>query len=178
MWILVFGITQVVLGVLTCLDNRPSAMKAKNEALQAGKQPKQNPILALGGCFYCVWFIIGNVWFFWFTPETVFAPMGAGNGTDTHSENCAVLENFGFILLICLWTVPFVLICCVYVFVFVMPMIMKQRQANFANNYPMGARDSEESRPNPAKLPEVRDSIIRDYSRPNPAKLPEVRDLF
>ena len=145
MWILVFGITQVVLGVLTCFDNRPSAIKAKIEAQLAGKQPKQNPILALGGCFYCVWFIIGNVWFFWFTPETVFAPM-RGNvqtGTDQHSENCAALEKFGFILLICLWTVPFVLICCVYVFV--MPMIMKQQQANFANN-PMGAPDSEESR--------------------------------
>jgi uncharacterized membrane protein len=143
MWLLVFGITLIVMGLLTMFDNRPSNQQQKMLAIAAGQQPKQNPILGLIGCFYCVWFIIGNVWFFWFTPETVFATRAGGNSTalDSQAINCATLENFGFILLICMWTVPFAIACCVQVVL--VPMIMNQQSASFEQN-PMGA--PEESR--------------------------------
>ena len=120
MWLMVAGVTMAVLGLATLNEAHEAPAKRlaleeakRSAAMQGKKEPDApaRPCFACFGCFWCIWFIIGNVWIFYFTPGTTFQAAGGGNTTDAHSTECAFLANFGFILIICLWTVPFVLHC-------------------------------------------------------------------
>ena len=117
---MVAGVTMAVLGLATLNEAHEAPAKRlafekrkRSAAMQGKKEPDPPPRKGAGviGCFWCIWFIIGNVWIFYFTPSTTFQAAGGGNATDAHSTECAFLANFGFILIICLWTVPFVLHC-------------------------------------------------------------------
>ena len=119
-WLVVAGATMAVLGLATLDEARTAPAKRlafekrkRSAAMQGKKEPDPPPRKGAGviGCFWCIWFIIGNVWIFYFTPGTTFQAAGGGNTTDAHSTECAFLANFGFILIICLWIVPFVLHC-------------------------------------------------------------------
>lgn len=113
MWLTVTGVTLILVSLVQLYDIQK--MPEKHAAAMSGEQQKQNPLMGLLGCFWLVWFIMGNVYFFFFTPETVFdngPTTGNTTAQDAHAKSCATLEGFGFVLLICLWTVPCVLMVC------------------------------------------------------------------
>jgi len=122
MWLTVTGVTLIIFSLINLYDIQK--MPEKLAAAVGGTKPTQNPLMGLVGCFWGVWFIMGNVYFFFFNAETVFKnAVGAtpaassGNSTapaaaDDHATNCAALEAFGFTMLICLWIIPCVLTIC------------------------------------------------------------------
>jgi hypothetical protein len=115
MWLTVTGVTLIIFSLINLYDIQK--MEEKLKAAMAGTKPTQNPLLGLVGCFWGIWFIMGNVYFFFFNAETVFdnavgATPSPGNSTDDHAKNCAALEAFGFTMLICLWVIPCVLTVC------------------------------------------------------------------
>ena len=117
MWLTVTGVTLIIFSLINLYDIQK--MPEKLAAAIGGTKPAQNPLMALVGCFWGVWFIMGNVYFFFFNDETVFnnavgATPSPGNSTgeDAHAINCGALEAFGFTMLICLWIIPCVLTIC------------------------------------------------------------------
>ena len=114
MWLTVTGVTLIIFSLINLYDIQK--MEEKLKAAVGGTKPTQNPLMGLVGCFWGVWFIMGNVYFFFFNAETVFnnAAASSGNSTvaDDHAKNCAALEAFGFTMLICLWIIPCVLTIC------------------------------------------------------------------
>jgi hypothetical protein len=114
MWLVVAGVTIAVIGLILLNVAQENAKRLATKHPMA-KEPKEDAPMCFTciGCFWIVWFIIGNVWIFYFTPETTFQAAGGGNATDAHSSECAFLATFGFIFIICLWAVPCVLNCVV-----------------------------------------------------------------
>jgi len=115
MWLTVTGVTLILYSLVSLYDiqKMPEKMAAALSGDPAAN--KQNPLIGLIFCFWLVWFIMGNVYFFFFTTETVFdnGPSSTNStAQDAHAKSCATLEGFGFVLLICLWTVPCVLTLC------------------------------------------------------------------
>ena len=113
MWLTVTGVTLIIFSLINLYDIQK--MEEKLKAAVGGTKPTQNPLLGLVGCFWGIWFIMGNVYFFFFSAETVFfnaAGSKNSTGSDDHATNCAALEAFGFTMLICLWIIPCVLTIC------------------------------------------------------------------
>jgi hypothetical protein len=116
MWLTVAGVTLIIYSLINLYEIQKMPEKIAAALQEGGKQPN-NPLMSLLGCFWGIWFIMGNVYFFFYTPETTFdnGPKTNSSSTvsDAHATSCATLEAFGFTFLICLWVVPCVLAICI-----------------------------------------------------------------